>query len=84
MTRTTAIVEPGAGRHTKAPNENLLTPQQLWAVKQLPARHELVGVRGRTPIVRRPDGQLSRMRSSGRLVKTGGVQASQSYLLLHG
>jgi len=62
----------------------LLTEQQTRMVNGLPAGHEFVGVLGRTPIVRRPDGHLSRMRTSGRLVKTEGVPAIQSYLLVQG
>jgi hypothetical protein len=84
MSLTTATANPRARNHVELPHENLLTREQIRAVDRLPRDHELVGVRGRTPIVRRPDGQLSRMRSSGRLVRTGGVKASQSYLLVSG
>jgi hypothetical protein len=83
MTTIIAMTEPSAGHHATLP-ENLLTQQQTRTVKHLPAGHEFVGILGRTPIVRRPDGELSRMRTSGRLVKTAGVQAAQSYLLVQG
>lgn len=77
-----------AGPDTQDPggviHANLLTPGQMRASEALPPGHEIVGVRGRTPIVRGPDGQLARMRSSGRLVKTGDVESPQSYLLVAG
>ena len=74
-----------SNRHGSAPcGAGLLTEQQARMVNRLPAGHELLGVLGRTPIVRGPDGRLSRMRTSGRLVRTEGVEAVQSYLLVQG
>ncbi len=84
MSTLTAKTVPGPGYEPPPRQESLLTEQQTRMVNRLPAGHEFVGVLGRTPIVRRPDGHLSRMRTSGRLVKTEGVQAVQSYLLVQG
>ncbi len=84
MSTTTTMKDPGTGYRSASWPERLLTRQQMQTVEHLPAGHEFIGILGRTPIVRRPDGQLSRMRTSGRLVKTGGVQAVQSYLLVQG
>jgi len=84
MSTIVAITGPAARDDGGTPHQELLTPRQLTAAARLPAGHEVVGVRGRTPIVRRPDGRLSRMMSSGRLVTTGDVQALQSYLLVSG
>jgi hypothetical protein len=39
---------------------------------------------GWAPIVRRPDGRLLRVRSSGRLVLTSPVQSVQGYLHVSG
>ena len=51
-----------AGPDTQEPGgvitANLLTPGQMRASEALPPGHEIVGVRGRTPIVRGPDGEL--------------------------
>ena len=84
MSTLTAITDPGTGQQAGSHAQNLLTRQQMQTVERLPPGHEFVGILGRTPIVRRPDGHLSRMRTSGRLVKTAGVQAAQSYLLVQG
>jgi hypothetical protein len=84
MSTRTAKTDPGTGYHPALRQQSLLTEEQTRMVNGLPAGHEFVGVLGRTPIVRRPDGHLSRMRTSGRLVKTEGVQAIQSYLLVQG
>ena len=84
MSTLTAKTDPSAGHHPEPWQESLLTEPQKRMVNRLPAGHEFVGVLGRTPIVRRPDGHLSRMRTSGRLVKTEGVPAVQSYLLVQG
>ena len=72
------------GQESMCWQERLLTAQQERMVKRLPTGYELVGVLGRTPIVRGPDGHISRMRTSGRLVRTQRVQAVQSYLLVQG
>ena len=84
MSTLAAKTDPSTRYHPALWQESLLTEQQTRVVNRLPAGHEFVGVLGRTPIVRRPDGRLSRMRTSGRLVKTEGVQAIQSYLLVQG
>ena len=62
--------------------ESLLSGQQLLMLEQLPADHEFVGVLGRTPILRRPDGRLLRMGESP--VEPTGVLASQGYLQVNG
>ena len=84
MSTPTAMTGPGTGYSIDAQPQDLLTRRQRQTVRDLPPGHEFVGVLGRTPIVRRPDGQLSRMRTSGRLVRTTGVKAAESYLLVHG
>jgi hypothetical protein len=84
MTTITAMANPGTGHGTMIRPEDILTEQQMRTLKRLPVGHEFVGILGRTPIVRQPDGQLSRMRTGGRLVKAGGVPAAQSYLLVQG
>ncbi len=84
MTTLIAKTDPSTGYHPALWQESGLTEQQARMVNHLPEGHEFVGVLGRTPIVRRPDGHLSRMRTSGRLVKTEGIQAVQSYLLVQG
>jgi len=84
MSTLTAMTD----RKTKCPASPspgaVVTRQQEQNVRHLPAGYEVVGILGRTPVVRRPDGQLSRMKTKGRLVKADGVQAVQSYLLVHG
>ena len=84
MSTLTSMTDPGTGHHTGDCPHSLLTRQQIQTVERLPPGHVFVGILGRTPIVRRPDGHLSRMRTGGRLVKTAGVQAQQSYLLVQG
>jgi hypothetical protein len=83
-TTVTTTTELETSRDTVSGGEWRLTAHQRQALKHLPPGHRLVAIWGSTPIVRRPDGLLSRMRSSGRLVKTGGVQGVQSYLLVQG
>ena len=63
---------------------SLLTRRQLRRMERLPAGHELVSVQGRAPIVRQPDGQLLRIRPSGRLVEAMHVVQVRSYLHLNG
>ena len=46
----------------------LLTPRQSRRLENLPDGHEIVSVRDGVPFVRRPNGQMSRMQPSGRLV----------------
>lgn len=84
MTMLTAKTPPITGYEAVVCSERLLTERQTEMVRRLPAGHEFVGVLGRTPIVRGPHGELSRMRTTGRLVRTEGVQAVQSYLLVQG
>jgi hypothetical protein len=84
MSTLTTMTGPGTGQTIDIQHQDLLTQQQRQNVKDLPPGHEFVGVLGRTPIVRRPNGHLSRMRTSGRLVKTTGMKAAESYLLVHG
>ncbi len=62
------------------PGTHLLTPQQIRFMEKLPKGHTVVSVRGRAPIVRRLDGQLLRIRPSGRPVPTIPVERVQSYL----
>jgi hypothetical protein len=62
----------------------LLTARQLRRMAKLPEGHQVVSVRGRASFVRRPDGQLMRIRPSGRLVVTNPVQMVQPYLQVHG
>ena len=84
MSTILAITGPDTHVPGEVVHADLLTPAQIEASERLPAGHRVVGLRGRTPIVRGPDGQLARMRSSGRLVKTGDVESPQSYLLVAG
>jgi hypothetical protein len=83
MTTPTQI-DQGPGYRPAPSQTRLFTDQQTRRVNRLPAGHQLVGVAGLTPIVRGPDGRLSRMTTSGRLVRTEGVQAVESYLLVQG
>ena len=73
--------------HTQNPPdahaERFLTGQQRRSVMRLPADHEFVGVLDRTPIVRRPDGRLSRVSDSSGLAARG-LKAHESYLLVRG
>ena len=62
----------------------LLTPRQSRRLENLPDGHEIVSVRDGVPFVRRPNGQMSRMQPSGRLVVTSVVERVQSYLHVHG
>ncbi len=84
MSTLTPTGNKALGQESMCGHESLLTEQQARTVNRLPAGYEFVGVLGRTPIVRGPDGHTSRMRTSGRLVRTQGVQAVQSYLLVQG
>jgi hypothetical protein len=61
-----------------------LTPHQIKRIQELPRDHTLVSGAGWAPIVRRPDGRLLRVRSSGRLVLTSPVQSVQGYLHVNG
>jgi len=81
-----AITDPRtrSRRAVPADDADRLTDEQLSAVALLPDGHEYLGVLGGTPVVRGPDGRLSRIRTSGRLVRTRGVSAAESYLLVRG
>lgn len=57
-----------------------LTADQLQRMLELPEDHTVVNLRRRAPIVRHPDGQLSRLRPSGSLVCASAVESVQSYL----
>lgn len=61
-----------------------LTPRQIKRIQELPQDHTLVSGPGWAPIVRRPDGRLLRVRSSGRLVLTSPVKSVQGYLHVNG
>ncbi len=57
-----------------------LTDQQVQCLNALPEGHTVIGPRGDRLIVRCPDGQLARVRPSGRLVAEALVESVQSYL----
>lgn len=61
-----------------------LSASQIRRIQTLPDDHRLVRVRGRAPIVRRPDGELVRIRPSGRVVPERPVAPVRSYLHLGG
>jgi hypothetical protein len=61
-----------------------LTRRQIRCIETLPADHEVVSIRGRAPIVRSGDGELMRIRPSGRMVPSVRVERVRSYLHLHG
>jgi hypothetical protein len=65
----------------RAGAERHLTRRQLRFVRRLPSDHEFVGVLDRTPIVRQPDGRLSRVGVPADL-EAGGPKAHESYLLV--
>jgi len=67
-----------------APHVRALTRRQISSIENLPADHEVLSVRGGAPLVRSPDGQLLRMRPSGRLVATIPVERVRSYLQVRG
>jgi len=50
---------------------------------ELPEDHMIMSLRRRTPIVRQPDGELLRLRTSGDLVTVAPVESVQSYLDVH-
>ena len=84
MSTPTATTEPGTRQHAGTQPQHPLSRRQTQTVERLPPGHVFVGILGRTPIVRRPDGYLSPMRMSGRPLETAGVQASESYLRVQG
>ena len=66
------------------PSTHQLTQRQIRCMEKLPAGHKVVSTRYGAPIVRRPDGQLFRLQSNGRLAATIRVERVQSYLHVHG
>lgn len=60
-----------------------LTADQLQRMLELPEDHMIMSLRRRTPIVRQPDGELLRLRTSGDLVTVAPVESVQSYLDVH-
>jgi hypothetical protein len=88
MARTIVTTDPSELRD--APSEarmsaaRPLTPRQSRRLENLPDGHEIVSVRDGVPVVRRPNGQMSRMQPSGRLVVSSLVERVQSYLQVHG
>ena len=88
MARTIVTTDPAAlrvaqSREARMSGTRLLTPRQSRRLENLPDGHEIVSVRDGVPFVRRPNGQMSRMQPSGRLV-TSVVERVQSYLQVHG
>jgi hypothetical protein len=83
MSTPTATTDKGTGQHAGTQPQHLLSRRQTRTVERLPPGHVFVGILGRTPIVRRPDGYLSPM-LSGRPLETAGVQAAESYLRVRG
>lgn len=84
MTDSTDRRDANTNKNAGASRPSLLTQRQIRCIEELPAGHKLVRVRGRAPVVREPDGQLSRIRPSGRLVVISPVNRVQSYLDVHG
>ncbi|MFI4985113.1 MAG: hypothetical protein ACHP93_00535 [Solirubrobacterales bacterium] len=60
-----------------------LTERQTRRMQQLPG-HEVVSVRGGVALVREPDGRMSRIQPSGRMVASIRVDRVQSYLHVRG
>lgn len=56
------------------------TDQQSRRIQTLGQGHTIISSHGHRLIVRRPDGRLTRIRPSGRVVAAGRVQSVQSYL----
>ena len=88
MASTIVTTDPselrGAPQEARMSGTRLLTPRQSRRLENLPDGHEIVSVRDGVPFVRRPNGQMSRMQPSGRLVVTSVVERVQSYLHVHG
>ncbi len=57
-----------------------LTQRQIRCMEKLPEGHRMASTRRGAPIVRRGDGQLSRVQPNGRLGATIRVERVQSYL----
>lgn len=62
----------------------LLTERQLRYMEKLPQGHKVVSIRDGVPIVRRPDGQLVRIKPNGRLARSRQVERVQYYLHVRG
>lgn len=80
MTDTRRWIHTRDARQQRIIESGLLTHSQVRRMAGLPDGHEVVGLRGRAPIVREPDGQLLRMGPSGRLVVSNRVEPVRSYL----
>lgn len=74
----------GAKKDPGVPRTSLPTQRQIRCMDELPAGYKIVRVRGQAPVVRQPDGQMARIRPSGRLVVISPVESVQSYLHVHG
>ena len=61
-----------------------LTDRQLECLNAVPEGHTVISPHGERLIVRGPDGELSRVRPSGRLVAEAHVESVQSYLHVSG
>jgi hypothetical protein len=88
MARTIVTTDPtglraAPSQEARMSGTRLLTLRQSRRLENLPDGHEIMNVRDGVPIVRRPNGQMSRMQPSGRLV-TSVVETAQSYLQVHG
>ncbi len=65
-------------------SDRRLTDQQLECLNALPDGHTVISPNADRLIVRAPDGRLSRVRPSGRLVAEALVESVQSYLQVSG
>jgi len=72
------------GKPLATSGAHLLTQQQIRRIQTLPDGHTVISAQGRALIVRQADGQLARIRPSGRLVTTTPVQRVRSYLNVRG
>jgi len=61
---------------------DLLTQRQHARLAKLPEDHGVVGARDDSPVVRRLDGQLARVRPNRHMPITSLVERVQSYLRL--
>jgi hypothetical protein len=85
MTASRAARPAGGPPRRLIPAASMLTQRQMRSLETLPAEYEVLSLHGPTPLIRRGrDGELLRMRRSGRLVATLPVAHVRSYLHLHG
>jgi hypothetical protein len=88
MARTIVTTDPSELRDdpskARMSGTRPLTPRQSRRLENLADGHEIVSVRDGVPVVRCPNGQMSRMQPSGRLVATSVVESVRSYLQVHG